>query len=196
MIRVPHAATALLSLVILSACGGDTGSPTGPGPIRSGNEVPPPPAPAPPAPAPPAGQPPTAVRGTIALISVSPDSGNSLTVATCSRGGPPRECASDWRGTFEVTLDGPVEFPILVARFYDGETLCGYAAGGFDSVIPAGATLFHPSTIYLTDEFGTLSPPCALPAKVTRMVVEVWTEADGTFSVKQEFPISYTFIKP
>lgn len=191
MIRVSHAPTALLLLFVLSACGGsDTGLPTGPGPIRSGGEGSPPPTTPPPA------QPPSSTTGTIALVGVTPEPGTSLTVAPCSRGGALRECAGAWSGMFEVTVNGAVESPVLTVRFYDGSTLCGYAGYSWDAVLPAGAATFHPKTIYLTDEFGTFSPPCALPAKATRMVAELWTEADGTFSVKQEFPISYTFVKP
>jgi hypothetical protein len=131
----------------------------------------------------------------IALIGVSPEPGQSLTVAPCGTGGAPRECAAAWSGTFEVTVNGAVEYPVLTISFYDESKRCGYAATGLDTVLPAGTTVFHPKTIYLTDEFGTFSSPCALPARATRMVAELWSDADGT-SVKQEFPIAYTFVKP
>lgn len=190
MIRVLDAAAALFLLVALSGCGGsDTGLPSTPGPIRSGGDASPPPA-APP----PSGQPPSRITGTIALVGVSPEPGQSLTVAPCSTGGAPRECATAWSGTFEVTVNGAVEYPVLTISFYDDSRRCGYAATGLDTVLPAGTTVFHPQTIYLTDEWA-LSPPCVLPARATRMVAELWSDADGT-SVKQEFSIAYTFIKP
>ena len=191
MIRAPYAPTALLLLFALSACGGsDVGSPTVPSSTRSGGEAPPPPT-VPPA----AGQPPASVTASIALVGVSPDPGNTLIVAPCSRGGATRECAAAWSGTFEVTVTAAVQYPVLTVRFYNESTLCGYAAQSWDTMLPAGATVFQPKTIYLTDEFGTFSPPCALPARATRMVAELWSDADGSLSsMKQEFPISYTFV--
>ena len=192
MIRVLDAAAALFLLFALSGCGGsDTGLPTGPGPIRSGGEAAPPPPTAPP----PAGQPASPVTGMITLVGVSPDLGQSLTVAPCGTGGAPRECAAGWSGTFEVAVSAVVQHPVLTISFYDKSRLCGYAGYGGDTVLPAGTTVFHLKTIYLTDEFGSLSPPCALPATATRMVAELWSDADGT-SMKQEFPIAYIFVKP
>jgi hypothetical protein len=134
--------------------------------------------------------------GTIRLVSVSPDPGASLTVERCVVNGLPRDCAP-WSGAFEVTVAGDVEWPVLTVGFYDGTKLCGYAAATIDTRLPAGvATTFRPSSISLTDEFGSFQPPCALPAKATRMVAQLWTDADWNFSVSQELPAQYAFVKP
>ena len=140
--------------------------------------------------------PPAVSMGTIRLVSVNPDPGASLTVQRCIVNGLPRDCVA-WSGAFEVTLAGDIRWPVLTVSFYNGTKLCGYAAATVDATLPAGvATTFRPSSISLSDEFGSFQPPCALPAKATRMVAQLWTDDNWNFSVRQEFPIQYAFVKP
>jgi hypothetical protein len=85
---------------------------------------------------------------------------------------------------------------VLSVGFYEGSTLCGYAAD-VQQLVPAGQTVtFRPSWISLSDEFGTFPSPCRLPAATTRMVVVLWSDADWTTQLTQEFSGGYTFIRP
>jgi hypothetical protein len=62
--------------------------------------------------------------------------------------------------------------------------------------ISAGQTVtFRPTWISLTDEYGTFSAPCQLPATTTRMVAVLWSDADRTTGC-QEFATTYTFVTP
>jgi hypothetical protein len=84
---------------------------------------------------------------------------------------------------------------VLSVAFYEGPILCGYAADG-QQLVPAGQTVtFRPSWISLSDEFGTFPSPCRLPATTTRMVAVLWSDADWTTQLTQEFSGSYTFIR-
>ena len=80
--------------------------------------------------------------------------------------------------------------------FYDGNVRCGYAADVQKRVPPGQTVTFRPSWISLSDEFGTFSTPCRLPATTTRMVAVLWSDADWTTQLTQEFSGSYTFIRP
>lgn len=192
MARVPYAATVLPIILLLAGCSGpDRVPPTGPGPAQPPGETTTPPAPPVPAP-----QPTPTTTGTINLLRVSPDAGASLVVGTCRVGSVTRECAADWKGTFDVTVDRDVRDPVLTVSFFQGETRCGYAAASLTSVAAGVPTTFVPSTIFLTDEWGTPTPRCEFPARPTRLVAEFWTDADGTVGLKQEFALAYTFIRP
>ena len=192
MTRMPYVATALPIIFLLAACNGpDRVTPTGPGPAQPAGETTTPPAPPVPAP-----QPTPTSTGTITLLRVSPDAGASLVVATCLVGNITRECAADWSGTFDVTVDRDVQYPVLTVSFYEGETRCGYAATTLTSLAAGVPTTFVASKIFLTDEWGTPTPRCEFPARPTRVVAELWTDADGTVGVKQQFALAYTFIRP
>ena len=193
MARLRFPMIAFPMLFVLSACGGShTGAPTGPGAAGSGSRASDPSAGPPPPPTQASASP-----GTIRLIDLKPGPGASLAVQPCFNSGQRRECAV-WSGTFEVTVPGSVEWPVLTVSFYDGVKRCGYGAATLPSnSLEAGVTeRFKPTMVFLTDEFGTFSPPCSLPASATRMVAELWTDTNWNFSVKQEFPVSYTFVKP
>ena len=190
MARAPHVAAVVSLVFALSACSGS--GPTGPGPVQTTTPNLNPTVGTPPTPTPP----PTLSIGTIKLVSVSPDPGAALAVQRCVVNGLPRDCAA-WSGAFEVTLAGEIRWPVLTVSFYDGTTLCGYAAATVGAALPAGVpTTFQPSSISLTDEWGTFKTPCPLPAKATRLVAELWTDDNWNFSVKQEFSLHYTFVKP
>ena len=190
MAWVPRVAAVGSLLFTLSAC--SSSNPAGPAPGQTTTANPTPTV----GPPPPTATPPAISIGTIKLVSVSPDPGASLPVQRCIVNGLPRECAG-WNGAFEVTLAGEIEWPVLTVSFYDGTKLCGYAAATVGASLPAGVPkTFQPSRISLTDEWGTFQPPCALPAKATRMVAELWTDANWNFSIRQEFAFQYTFVKP
>lgn len=138
----------------------------------------------------------TAAAGTISMIGSSPGSSASLLVGECRFGNVTRTCADGWRGTFNVSLDREMVWAVLTVGFYDGAVLCGYAAD-VQQRIPAGQTVtFRPSWISLSDEFGTFSSHCRLPATTTRMVAVLWSDADWTTQLTHEFSGSYTFIRP
>ena len=50
--------------------------------------------------------------------------------------------------------------------------------------------------ISLSDEFGTFSQACALPATTTRMVAVLWSDDDWTTQISQEFTTTYKFVRP
>jgi hypothetical protein len=129
------------------------------------------------------------------MTGSSPGSGASLLVGECRFGTVTRACADGWRGTFNVSLDRDMVWAVLSVAFYEGPILCGYAAD-VQQLVPAGQTVtFRPSWISLSDEFGTFPSPCRLPATTTRMVAVLWSDADWTTQLTQEFSGSYTFIR-
>ena len=179
----------LLSLALATACGdGGPATPTAPSEPSSTTAVPPKP--------PPQGTAtPFAAGGSITMVSSSPASGASLAVAECRFGSVTRRCADGWQGSFDVSLSRQMDWPVLTVAFFDGEVLCGYAADA-QQRLPAGQTVtFRPTWISLSDEFGTFSSPCPLPATTTRIVVTLWSDADWTTPLTQEFAAHYTFIR-
>jgi hypothetical protein len=129
------------------------------------------------------------------MVGSSPVSGGSLVVGECRFGNVTRICADGWRATFNVSLDRDMLWAVLTVSFYDGAVLCGYAAD-VQPRVPRGQTVtFRPSWISLSDEFGTFASPCRLPATTTRMVVVLWSDADWTTQLMQEFSGSYTFTR-
>ena len=164
---------------ILSACGSST--PTAP---SRPTVVTPAPAPSP--------APPSAARGEITIREISPGSGATLTVRACDSGNITRICTDQWRGTFEVVMDGGMSNAVLTVSFYNGPTRCGYAADTRDVVTAGSRVLFSPSMIYLSDDYGMPVPPCPFPANTTRMVAELWSDSDNT-TLRQEFANVYTF---
>ena len=194
MARVPRIATVFSLVFALSACSGS--DPVGPAPVQTRPPNPSPTIDPPPPPPPPTTVPPALPTATIKLVGMSPDPGASLTVEGCVVNGLPRDCAS-WSGAFEVTLTGEIRWPVLTVGFYDGAKLCGYAAATVGATLPVGVPVtFQPSSISLTDEWGSFNPPCVLPAKATRMVAVLWTDDNWNFLVTQEFPVHYTFVRP
>jgi hypothetical protein len=174
---------------LVTACGGAGGAtptaPTGPPSTQAA---------APPPPHNPAAR--SAATGTISFLGSSPGFGASLLVGDCRFGNVTRSCADGWRGTFQVSLDRDMVWAVLSVAFYEGPVNCGYAADVLP-LVPAGqAGTFRPSWISLSDEFGTFPSPCRLPATTTRMVAALWSDADWTTQLTQEFSGSYTFIRP
>ena len=188
MKRVLLVAAGLAWCALANACGeAGGGLPTAPTDLSSTQA-------APPEPSPPTTQ--RAAAGNISMSASSPGSGASLLVGECRFGNVTRTCADAWRGTFDVSLDRDMVWAVLTVGFYDGATLCGYAAD-VQERLPAGQTVtFRPSWISLSDEFGTFSSPCQLPATTTRMVAVLWSDADWTTQLTQEFSGNYTFIRP
>jgi hypothetical protein len=182
-------AVGLVLCVLVNACGGAGGAaptaPTEPPSIQAGAPKPPPQNAAT-----------RAANGNISMIGSSPGSGASLLVSECRFGNVTRTCADGWRGTFNVSLDRDMVWAVLSVAFYEGPILCGYAAD-VQQLVPAGQTVtFRPSWISLSDEFGTFPLPCRLPATTTRMVAVLWSDADWTTQLTQEFAAGYTFIRP
>ena len=187
MRRVLLVAAGLAWCVCMNACGDAGGAaptaPTDPSSTQAAAPKPPP-------------QTQTAAAGTISMVASSPGSGGSLLVGECRFGAVTRTCADGWHGIFEVSLDRDMVWAVLSVGFYEGSTLCGYAAD-VQQLLPAGETVtFRPSRIALSDEFGTFSPPCLLPATTTRMVAVLWSDADWSTQLTQEFTANYTFMRP
>ena len=126
------------------------------------------------------------------MRDIRPQPGAVLSIRDCQTGSAMRLCTDDWRGTFDVAIDRELRHVVLTAAFYQGDVLCGYAADTRD-IVTAGQTVsFAPSTIYLSDEFGTFAQPCRLPATTTRIVAVIWTDNDWSSTLTQEFMVSYS----
>jgi len=182
------AAAGLALCVLANACGNASSAtptaPTGPSPTQTAAPTPPPQDSAAR----------SAATGTISMIGSSPGSGASLLVGECRFGNVTRTCADGWRGTFNVSLDREMVWAVLTVSFYDGDVPCGYAADVQERITPGQTVTFQPSWIALSDEIRTFPSPCRLPATTTRMVAVLWSDADWTTQLTQEFPGSYTFI--
>jgi hypothetical protein len=166
----------LVPLLLAAAalgCGG-SGSPTGlTGPTPS---LAPPP------------QPP---NGRITEVSIQPEVGATVHVRDCEPADGSAHaavCVDQFRALFDVVADRPVRNPVLTVGFYDGVDFCGYAAATADALVPGQTLSFSASGLRLSS--------CALPLTTTRMLVEVWSDADFGFSLKRELPNSYTFRRP
>ena len=106
-----------------------------------------------------------------------------------------RDCADAWQGAFDVLVDREMTHAVLTVGFYDGGTICGYAAGTME-IVPAGERVtFTARRIFLSDEFGTFTPPCSLPATTTRLVAELWSDSSSwANTLTREFDgITYSF---
>ena len=188
MKRMLLVAAGLAWCVLVNACGDAGGAsptaPTDPSATQAAAPEPPPPTTQ------------TGAAGTISMSGSSPGSGASLLVGECRFGDVTRTCADGWRGTFDVSLDRDMAWAVLTVGFLQGSISCGYAADVQERV-PAGQTVtFRPSRISLSDEFGSFPSPCSLPATTTRMVAVLWSDADWSTPLTQEFPGDYTFIRP
>ena len=183
-------AAGLALCVLVTACGdAGSGTPTAPTGPSSTQTAAPTPTPQAPAPRP-------AATGTISMIGSSPGSGAALLVGECLFGNVTRTCADGWRGTFNVSLDREMVWAVLTVGFLDGDVSCGYAADVQERIVPGQTVTFRPSRIVLSDEFGSFPTPCRLPATTARMVAVLWSDADWTTQLTQEFPGSYTFVRP
>ena len=188
-------ATRLVSAIVLLTCVaacGDAGttSPTGPSSLQTSERrvSTPPPRLVPTSRSP--------ASGAIEMVSSSPASGASLPVRSCQFGAVARSCADGWVGTFNVSLSGELRYPVLTVAFYSGNVLCGYAADVKDRITAGQTVTFRPTWISLSDEFGTFSQACALPATTTRMVAVLWSDDDWTTLISQEFTTAYKFVRP
>jgi hypothetical protein len=134
--------------------------------------------------------PPQSANGRITEVSIEPQVGATMNARDCELAdGSTRTavCVDQFRGLFEVVADRPVRYPVLTVGFYEGFEFCGYAAAAADALVPGQTLSFSVSGLHLS---------CALPLTTTRMLVEVWSDADFGFSLKREFPNSYTFRRP
>ena len=134
--------------------------------------------------------------GAIEMASSSPASGAALPVRSCQFGAVTRSCADGWVGTFNVSLNDELRNPVLTVAFYSGDVLCGYAADVKERISAGRTVTFRPTWISLSDEFGTFSQPCTLPATTTRMVAVLWSDDDRTTQLRQEFATAYRFVRP
>ncbi len=183
-----HAPLALILMAVLNACSGsDRSTPLAPS--------------APVAPiAPPTGGPgprgPGA--GTIAIRELSPAPGTTLAVQShCPAGSVTRMCTDQWRGTFDVMVDREMTNAVLTVSFYNGQTICGYGASTLDIVSAGERVSFSVGRIVLSDEFGTFTRPCPLPATTNRIEVELWSDlSTWTNTLVQVFEGAYTFSGP
>jgi hypothetical protein len=135
--------------------------------------------------------PPQPANGRITEVSIEPQVGATMNVRDCEVAAGATGtavCVDQFRGLFEVVADRPVPSPVLTVGFYDGFEFCGYAAATADALVPGQTLSFSASGIHLAS--------CGLPLTTTRMLVEVWSDADRGFSLKREFPNTYTFRRP
>jgi hypothetical protein len=137
----------------------------------------------------PSAPPPQSANGRITEVSIEPQVGATMKVRDCEPDGSTHVavCADQFRGLFEVVADRPVRYPVLTVGFYEDFEFCGYAAATADALVPGQTLSFSVSGLHLS---------CALPLTTTRMLVEVWSDADFGFSLKREFANSYTFRRP
>ena len=134
---------------------------------------------------------PPSANGRITEVSIEPQVGATMNVRDCGLADGSTHtavCVDQFRGLFEVVADRPVRFPVLTVGFYEGVDFCGYAAATADALVPGQTLSFSASGLHLSS--------CALPLTTTRMLVEVWSDTDFGFSLKREFPNSYTFRRP
>ncbi len=112
-----------------------------------------------------------------------------------------RVCAEQFRGLFEVVASRRVPYPVLTVGFYNGSQMCGRAAATADALVAGEPLSFSSSAIFLSweqwDASGSrgIVQPWALPLTTTRIVAELWSDADD-FSLKREFSNSYIFRRP
>ena len=183
-------ATIVIALAVLSACSGSTTST----PIAP-SLLPVAPTPVPPSAGPGHSTPAGPGQGTIAIRELSPAGGATLAVrGDCRVGDATRICTDTWRGAFDVMVDREMTNAVLTVRFYDGQTICGYGAA-VSNIVPAGQQVsFSVAWIALSDQFGTFTPPCRLPATIDRMEVELWSDwSSWTNTLIQNFAVVYTF---
>jgi hypothetical protein len=86
-------------------------------------------------------------------------------------------------------------YPVLVAQFYDGATLCGLSANPLLDVLPADRpVIFDLSSIWLDEpNGGGLTTRCPLPTRITRLEVTLWSDSSSwTNYLTTEFPAAYT----
>jgi hypothetical protein len=141
---------------------------------------------------------PVVPQGHIAVLSVRPESGATLTAEPCDGG----YCISDTdvRLTFQVQLDRDVNEPWVTVSFDDGMQRC--AGSGYPNIIQTieplranTATTFSVTFLALSDHLGLL---CPLPHNTTTMVVQLWPNRGRSpvALLTGEFPHSYTFVLP
>ena len=128
--------------------------------------------------------------------TASPGSGATLAVRDgCVAGLVARTCTESWRGAFDVLVDLEMANAVLTVRFYDGDTLCGYAANTLNPVPANSRVTIEVGTIFLSDEFRTFRTPCRRPFTTNRIEAELWSDSSawGSRTLVQLFPGSYTF---
>jgi hypothetical protein len=147
------------------------------------------------APAPPPA--PVIPEGEIAVLSVQPGAGATLTAEECDGGW----CVLDLSLAVDVRLNQAVAEPWVTVSFNDGSQPC--AISGYPTIfqtlepLPAdAATRFAVSTVVLSHPTGgTL---CRLPQTTDKLVVQLWAERGRSSSplLTREFAHSYTFVLP
>jgi hypothetical protein len=174
-------ANMLVAVAALSACGGRTESPA---------RIDLPTAPSSPQPS---------AAGQIALRSIAPASGATLTVDDCPVSSTDRfkdQCSGPTQITVDVQYERDVSNAVVTASFYSGTRRCGltysesapFAAGARASFELQGA-------IELSDEYVQLH--CVPPAETTRLVIQLWDAGrPATPLLTQEFAHRYTFVDP
>jgi hypothetical protein len=142
------------------------------------------------------------VTGEIAMISVDPAPGAVFEVDECIMSFPAgvsRLCAKGWRGTFDVIVDQDMVRGVLTVGFYEGTTMCAYAAMDSSELFAGRKVRLSPSMIYLSWENYSPAPrtvqPCSVPVTTTRMVATLWSDKDHYVAFEREFAGSYTFVR-
>lgn len=132
-------------------------------------------------------------QGTITIRELRPNPGATLTVRACPSGAVTRPCADQWRSTIDVQVNREMTYAVLVVRFYDGATLCGHSANTLDVLPRDRPVTFDLSSIWLSA--GSLTTPCQLPTRTTRMEVELWSDSSSwTNTLMIGLPGTYTFV--
>lgn len=189
MKRTGYVALVLFAPILLGACGGSGGLPTGPSPA-----VMPPPVPSPVPPVP-------AATGDITIRSITPATGATLRVRECENGGIGffvSTCADQLRMTFDALIDRDIPNAVLTASFYDRQLRCGSAYSSRTALAAGSRAALSTSDLVFSYEADdrTLVQPCPLPSTTTRIVVQLWGTSPATPLLTREFAATYTFAAP
>ncbi len=131
----------------------------------------------------------------IAMTSVAPASGATITVGNCSTDSA-RLCSHEFLASFNVQANEELQNLVLTVSFWDTERRCGYAADTRDALAANTSTSLAPSIAFLSWEQSSRAfQPCSLPVTTTRLVAELWTQHDHRTISTREFAGTYTFIQ-
>jgi hypothetical protein len=136
-------------------------------------------------------------QGVIAVLSVEPGTGATLTAEECDGGW----CVVDLNLAVEVSLNQPVAKPWVTVSFNSGSQQC--ASSGYPTVFQTLEPLrANTDTSFTVSGLGLSHPTggtlCRLPQTTDKMVVQLWAERgrSSTALLTREFAYSYTFVLP
>jgi len=171
-------AAALVVVAVLGACGGSGGTiPSVTGPTA---------------------QPvvPVVPRGQIAITAVAPPSGATLTFRDCRlpESGFSDVCTRDWELAADVQFNRDID-GLLVATFYAGSRLCGFALSPPMPLADDSRRSFTMSYVTLSDEINPTM--CPLPVTITRVVLGFYEQGRPAQALlTEELDASYIFSMP